>query len=69
MSEGLMPAFFRAWTMALAWEAFRFIACAAVVPCVVTPKSKEAWLGVTSTVPSPVTVMTVPGVGVALRPN
>src|SRR2546423_12421126 len=64
-----MPALFKASMMRRASELLRLNASAAVAPRVVTPKLKEAWSGVASTVPSPVTVMTVPADRVALRPR
>src|SRR4051812_9765361 len=64
-----MPASFNASMMRRASELLRLNASAAVAPRVVTPKLKEARSGVASTVPSPVTVMTVPAEGVALRPR
>src|SRR5262249_21662799 len=47
----------------------RLSASAAVAPLVVTPKSNDAWSGVASTVPSPLTVMVEPAGGVAERPR
>ena len=55
-----MPALLSAATISPACRALLLSAFAAVVACVCTPKSNEAWSGVASTVPLPVTVIVVP---------
>ena len=69
MSAEGMPAFFSASMIARAWAELLLSAWAAVAPFVVTPKSNEAWSGVESTVPLPVTVMVEPVDEVAERPR
>src|SRR6201982_2983694 len=69
MSDEPTPDLLSAATIARASESLRLRASAAVAPFVVTPKSNEAWSGVSSTVPLPVTVMVEPADVVAERPR